>query len=81
MYRSICIKVTIPCSEIGKLRESKRSFDRTAEDFNSALHKNAQSPKSKPAEAEEVSVCVQTNDIIATDVVTTQLEKPPNGIT
>jgi len=50
-------------SEIGKLRESKRQFDRTAEEFNSALHKNASSPKSKPAEAEEVSLHVYTSKL------------------
>ena len=43
------------CSEIGKLRESKRSFDRISDEYNTALHKNAQAPKSKPLEADEVS--------------------------
>lgn len=41
---------------LSKVKETKKSFDRISDDLNTAVNRNAHTPKTKPQEAEEASV-------------------------
>ncbi|XP_022085475.1 arf-GAP with coiled-coil, ANK repeat and PH domain-containing protein 2-like isoform X2 [Acanthaster planci] len=41
--------------DLKKVKETKRLYDRISDDLDTALHKNAQAPKAKPSEVEEVN--------------------------